>query len=206
MTIPAEGWAQLAGDAKRERILAAARELFAREGFDASMPALATAIGVGVGSLYRYVPSKHELIAALVLERLKEIEVEVRAALARDVPAADALWAVLAELAEQQAADDVMGRAIELVGGDPRVRRARGAVTAAFDGLIDRGKREGSVRADASGLDVHLLFAATRAARPVDPTGWRRVLGLFIDALRVEPVGIAEPSHPTSDVPHRAKP
>src|SRR5579862_2152776 len=118
MAIPAEGWAQLAADAKRERILAAARELFAREGFDASMPALANAIGVGVGSLYRYVPSKHELIAALVLERLKEIDAEVRSALASDAGAADALWAVLGELAEQQAADDVMGRAIELVGED----------------------------------------------------------------------------------------
>lgn len=179
---------QLAADAKRERILAAARELFARDGFDASMPALAAAIGVGVGSLYRYVPSKRELIAALVLERLKEIDAEVRSALASDARAADALWAVLGELAEQQAADDVMGCAIELVGEDPRVRRARGRVTAGFDALIDRGKAEGSVRADAGGLDVHLLFAATRAARTVDPAGWRRVLELFIDALRVEPM------------------
>ncbi|MGH2849362.1 MAG: TetR/AcrR family transcriptional regulator, partial [Solirubrobacteraceae bacterium] len=162
--------------------------------------ALATAIGVGVGSLYRYVPSKHELIAALVLERLTQIDADVRAALASDTPAAEALWSVLGELAEQQAADGVMGRAIELVGEDPRVRRARGRVTAAFDALIDRGKAEGSVRADAGGLDVHLLFAATRAARTVDPTGWRRVLALFIDALRVETIESA------SEVPDRARP
>jgi AcrR family transcriptional regulator len=184
MAIPVGAWAQLTADAKRERILAAARDLFAREGLDASMPALATAIGAGVGSLYRVVPSKHELIAALVLERLAEVDHVVRAALASDAPAADALWAVLWELAEQQATDDIMGRAFELVADDARVRRLHLRVTATFDQLIERAQAEGSVRADASGRDVHLLFAATRAARTVDVRGWRRVLELFIDSLR----------------------
>jgi AcrR family transcriptional regulator len=184
MTIPVQAWTQLAPEAKRARIHAAARELFARQGFDAPMPALATALGVGVGSLYRSVPSKHELITSLVLERLREVEQEVRGALASDARAAEALWAVLWKLAEQQSSDDLMGRAIELVGGEARVRRARARATVAFDELIDRARGEGSVRADASGRDVHLLFAATRAARTVDPAGWRRVLELFIESLR----------------------
>jgi hypothetical protein len=32
-------------------------------------------------------------------------------------------------------------------------------------------------------LDLRLLFAATRAAKRVEPTAWRRMLELFIDSL-----------------------
>ena len=67
MAIPDAGWAALDPATKRERILDAARELFAREGVDAPMPALASAVGVGVGSVYRCFPSKQDLIAALVV-------------------------------------------------------------------------------------------------------------------------------------------
>jgi hypothetical protein len=41
-------------------------------------------------------------------------------------------------------------------------------------------------------VDLRLLFAATRAAKQVEPTAWRRMLELFIDALdtrRGEPTG-----------------
>ena len=187
MAIPAVGWTELEPPAKRERILAAARELFSRDGLDAPMPALAAAIGVGVGSLYRCYPSKHELIAALVVQRLEEIRDAVLAASAPDAEPWRSLREVLGELAEQQAGDDLMGTASELVAADPQVRRARAATMAAFDALLARAQAAGHVRADASSRDVHLLFVATRAARAVDRTAWRRVLELFIDALAAVP-------------------
>ena len=59
---------------KRARLLRAAGEVFARDGLDAPMPAVAAAAGAGVGSVYRQFPSKHDLLAALVVERLQEIE------------------------------------------------------------------------------------------------------------------------------------
>jgi len=67
MTIPV--WASLSGEEKRERTLAAADELFAREGLDVAMPVLAAAIGAGVGSIYRMVGAKEDVIAALVIKR-----------------------------------------------------------------------------------------------------------------------------------------
>src|SRR5579872_4558142 len=126
MTIPAVSWSALDADAKRGRILTAARDLFARDGLDAPMPALAAALGVGVGSLYRCYPSKHELIAALMIQRLEQIRaVVVAAAPDDDADAWRALCSLLRELAEEQAGDEVFGRADQLVGGDRRVRRAQ---------------------------------------------------------------------------------
>jgi AcrR family transcriptional regulator len=184
MTIPAVAWAALEPSAKRERLLAAARDVFAREGLDAPMPAVAAATGAGVGSLYRCFPSKRDLIAALVVQRLEAIRETVLDALALDGDPWQSLCDVLLELAEQQAADELIGRAYELVRDDAAVSGARDATTAAFEELFARARAQGRVRADASARDVHLLFAATRAARAVDGDGWRRVLELFVDALR----------------------
>jgi len=181
--IPVVVWTDLEPAAKRDRLLAAARELFAAEGLDAPMPALAAALGVGVGSLYRCYPSKRDLIAALVLQRLAEIRETVLAAVAHGGDPWRSLCAVLHELAERQAADELTGRAYELLADDPDVRRARDGVTAAFEELFARAREAGRVRADASARDVHLLFTATRAARAIDADGWRRVLELFLDAL-----------------------
>lgn len=184
MVIPDASWAALDAASKRERILDAARELFAREGVDAPMPALAAAVGVGVGSVYRCFPSKQELIAALVIARYDEVADSARAALAgagEDAFAAlcELLWA----LAERQAADDLMGWAGELVADEPAVRRRRAQVTALFEDLLDLARAQGRLRADATSADIHLLFAATRAARTIEPEGWRRMLALLIDAL-----------------------
>jgi len=184
MAIPDAGWAALDPATKRERILDAARELFAREGVDAPMPALASAVGVGVGSVYRCFPSKQDLIAALVVARYDEVAELAQAALAgAGEDAFAAMCTLLWELAERQASDDLMGWAGELVADEPVVRRRRTRVTVILDELLDLARAQGRLRPDASSRDIHLLFAATRSARTVDADGWRRVLVLLIDAL-----------------------
>lgn len=52
--------------ANRERIVAAARELLAREGLEASMEEVARAAGVGAGTLYRRFVTKDVLIDAIL--------------------------------------------------------------------------------------------------------------------------------------------
>ena len=51
----------------RERILAAASELFAERGLDASMPELAERAGVGVGTVYRAFPDKEHVLSEKTL-------------------------------------------------------------------------------------------------------------------------------------------
>ena len=73
------------GQRTRERILAAAEEVFGQMGYEpASITAITQAAGVAQGTFYVYFPSKH----AIFIELIKDFAVRVRAAIARaTVPA-----------------------------------------------------------------------------------------------------------------------
>lgn len=180
-------WAALDTEAKRERLLRAAAEVFAREGLDAAMPAVAAAAGAGVASIYRQFPSKHELLAALVTRRFEQIADAARGAFARGGDCWSELTEMLRMLVEQEAADDFLGEARTAVANHPDVVAATEQATAGFEQLLAGARAEGRLRADASMLDIRLLFAATRAAKRVEPHAWPRMLKLLIDALDTNP-------------------
>jgi AcrR family transcriptional regulator len=180
---PERAWAELSVEAKHERILSAAGSVFAREGLDASMPAVAALAGAGVGSLYRQFASKRELLAALVIRRLRQIEDAAVDAASRDGDHWQVLTDILWNLLEQDAADDFLGDAWSQVEDHDDVQVAAAASRAALDQLIALAQAEGSVRADASSLDVRLIFVAARASRQVDRDAWQRVFALMLDGL-----------------------
>jgi AcrR family transcriptional regulator len=191
---PTSCWATLDPEEKRIRLLRAAGEVFARDGLDAPMPAIAAAAGAGVGSVYRQFPSKHDLLAALVVERLGETERGAERALAGTGGPWAELTGLLWALAERQAADDVLGEAMATVSTHPAVQSALAATMIALEDLLAAARAEGRLREDANALDLRLLFAATRAATQLGPDAWRRMLDLGIDALHA---GSAErPSGP----------
>jgi AcrR family transcriptional regulator len=190
MPIPASAtttacWSELSAEDKRSRLLAAAGEVFARDGLDAPMPAIATAACAGIGSVYRQFPSKHDLLAALVIERLKEVRDNVDSALTGTT---EGPWAALTDLlwtlVERQSGDDVLSEAIATVSSNPAVQEARATTVTAMGRLLAAAQAEGRARADATTLDLQLLFAATAAAAQLSPGAWRRMLELGIDALR----------------------
>jgi AcrR family transcriptional regulator len=180
---PERDWSELSAQAKHERILRAAGGLFASQGLDASMPAVAALAGAGVGSLYRQFPSKRELLAALVIRRLEQIKAAAEQAAAEATDHWQALTEMLWRLLEQQAADDFLGEAWNQVEEHDDVQVAATASRAALDALIALARAEGSVRADASALDVRLMFAAAQASRQIGPDTWQRVFELMIDGL-----------------------
>jgi AcrR family transcriptional regulator len=180
-------WADLSADEKHARLLRAAGEVFARDGLDAPMPAIAAAAGAGVGSVYRQFPSKEDLLAALVVERLNDARIGAENALeSPDGPWA-ALVALLWTLAERQLGDDVLGEALATVSAHRAVEEAIGETMLAIERLLAAAREEGRLRADTTGLDVRLILSATRAAGPLGPQAWRRMLELGIDALAVAP-------------------
>jgi len=176
-------WVALSAEAKRERILCAAGRIFVRDGLDAPMPAVAAAAGAGVASIYRQFPSKHDLIAALVVRRLDQIADAAATAAARESGHWTALIEMLWMIVEHQAGDDFLGEARTMVIDHPDVIAATERTGEAIEQLLAAARAEGRLREDATTLDLTLLFAATRAARRVDPDAWRRVLELFVDAL-----------------------
>lgn len=182
-------WTELASEAKRERLLTAAGEVFARDGLDASMPAVAAAAGAGVASIYRQFPSKHELLAALVVRRMDQIAAAAARAAQRECDCWSALTEMLWTIVEHQPGDDFLGEARMTVADHPEVRSATGRATRALEKLLAGARAEGRLRADATTLDLRLLFAATRAAKQVEPAAWRRMLELLIDALDTRGAG-----------------
>ncbi len=178
-----ERWATLCQSDKRERLLQAAAEVFRTDGIEAPMPAVAAAAGSGVASIYRQFASKHELLAALVTRRREQVAEQARSAAASEGDHFQALCDMLWAVVERDADDDFMGDARAMVADHPDVRASRDRLTEAIEALLARARAEGRLREDATALDVRLVFAATRAAKRVEPAAWRRTLELLIDAL-----------------------
>jgi AcrR family transcriptional regulator len=181
---PATGaWSALAPGEKRERLLSAAGDVFARHGLDAPMSEVAEAAGAGVASLYRCFPSKHELLAKLVARRMDQIADAAVDAVAQPGDRWRALTDLLTGLVNNQSADNFLGEARVAVAENPEVIASSARAEMAIDELLDAARAEGRLRADASALDMRLLFAATRTAKQVEPENWPRMLELMLDAL-----------------------
>src|SRR5579863_8547777 len=162
---PGLRWSALTTEQKHQRILCAAGRVFARDGLDASMPAVAAEAGAGVGSLYRQFPSKHDLLAALVIRRLLQIQQTAAEAAAAPGDHWQALTELLRGAVERNAADDFLGEAWNHVEDHDQVQVAAEATYGAFTRLIDLARAEGGIRSDATAFDVRLLFMAARASR-----------------------------------------
>lgn len=184
MTVPAQEWASLSVEEKRSRALAAADRLFAREGLDASMPALAEALGIGVGSIYRQVGTKDELIGALVIERSKVLSERFEATLVDPDP-----WAALAG-AVHETVDDCLRDALSQSAWDQaavvsdEVREARQQATESLNVMFERARKAGEINAEASPEDLRLLFFALREFSSVGADQAHRFADLVLRGIR----------------------
>src|SRR5690349_10916702 len=104
MSVPTERPLRADARRNRERVLEAARAVFAEHGRDAQMDDVAKKAGVGVGTVYRHFPTKEALIEALVVDSFQKIALRAEAALQAD-DAWDALASTLWAGAEILAAD-----------------------------------------------------------------------------------------------------
>lgn len=176
-------WGELDADEKRRRLLDVAKDVFTEQGLDATMPRIAAAAGVGVGSLYRCYGSKEDLVAALVIRQLRLLQAEVSASAEQD-EAWPAIEASVRRIAERQATNKLLSGALSSISERRDVVTALGELSLAWQQLIDRAREEGTVRSDATVKDLRFVFAAARAADEVDPGGRDRILTLLLEALR----------------------
>lgn len=184
---PPSSWVALAPAVKRERIIAAAIAVFARQGLEAPMHEVAAAAGAGVASIYRIFPSKHELWAAIVIRRVEEMASAFEQACERPGARWDALVEVLSAHVAHQSPEPFFNEARALVEDRPEVAEAIARNVAAQARLLDAARAEGRLRADATPADLKLLFAATRAARRDNPDRVPRMLELMLHALDTQP-------------------
>jgi AcrR family transcriptional regulator len=179
----ATAWVDLDPGEKRERLLDVATEVFTEQGLDAPMPRIASAAGIGIGSLYRSYGSKEDLVAALLLRQLGLLREEVvEAGEQRD--AWSAIESSVRRIAERQATNNLLRGALGLTSERRDVAAALAEVSLAWQELIDRARDEGTVRGDTTVKDIRFLFAAARAADEVEVGGSARVVELLLEALR----------------------
>ena len=171
----------------RERVIAAAAEVFAEKGEDAGVPEIAARAGVGKGTVYRCFPTKDHLLAAVASERARWFEREARAAAIADDP-----WAAFGRfmelVADAHCADRCMVASMAQSIALPELAEARAAATDALGDLMDRAIEQGTMRPDATPAEVKVLLGGVArslaAAHERDPAIWRRYVALVVDALR----------------------
>jgi AcrR family transcriptional regulator len=147
----------LRADARRnrEKVLAAAREVFEREGHGVPLDDIARAAGVGPGTVYRHFPTKDALFAAVVEERVRDLEEAARAGAAADDPGA-AFFAFLDRVTVEAGVKHDLADA--LTAPTPSLELLADLRLAVAD-LLGRAQEVGAVRA---GLDVDGLFALVK--------------------------------------------
>jgi AcrR family transcriptional regulator len=180
----------LRSDARRNRVrlVASARELFAREGVDVSVEEITLHAGVGMGTLYRHFPTKEELIDAVLEDAFAElVELAERAAEADDA------WAGFAGFLEEALARHAANRGLKDVvassgHGRRRAQAIRTRIQPLLGRLVERAQEQGALRSDFTPEDLPLVFwTASRVIEmtaTVAPDHWRRYLGLVLDGLR----------------------
>ncbi len=171
----------------RERILAAAGEVFAERGVDATLDEVAARAGVGVGTVYRRYPNKAALLDELFEQRIAELA-SIADEAAAEADAWRALTRFLERLEELLAADRALEHLVVGAGpGQERVARARERLRAPVAALVERAKAAGRLRADVEAADIsilHTMLAAVVArTRDSAPDLWRRYLALLVDGL-----------------------
>ena len=190
----------------RQRILEAARELFAERGLGVTLNDIAHHAGVGVGTVYRRFPDKAQLIDALFEQRFEEFVQLMDAALGDPDP-----WQGFAGFLERalelQAADRGLR---ELVlgapGGRERIAQLREQLYPRGARLVQRAREAGQLRADCEAEDIAILQLmlglVIDAAQDVVPELWRRYLGIVFQGLRANP-GPPAPLTPSALSPER---
>jgi AcrR family transcriptional regulator len=170
----------------RDRILAAAEQVFGEQGAAGSTEDVASRAGVGIGTVFRHFPTKNALIEAALIRHFARLTERARR-LADAASPGEALRALVREMIETgptkitlislAAADDGVP-----AGADAASRELRDATEV----VLRRAQDAGQARPEATIDEVYLLIrslAQTSAATPVAPSTLRRAADIVLAGL-----------------------
>ncbi|NEE13315.1 TetR/AcrR family transcriptional regulator, partial [Streptomyces sp. SID7499] len=172
----------------RERIVAAARELFVESGPDVALDDVARRAGVGNATLYRNFPDRAALTHEVVLAVTSRITLRAEEAAATESDPFTALSRFV-----HAAADERIGALCPMLSGvfdkdHPELLAERDRLEEAVEGLVARAMSAGRLRTDIAVGDV--LVALSQLTRPLPGIACQgidrfthRHLQLFLDGL-----------------------
>jgi AcrR family transcriptional regulator len=191
----------------RQRLIAAAREVFAQRGLHVPMEDIARHAGVGVATLYRRFPTRADLIMGAFEAKMCAYADAVAQALTEPDP-----WTgfcgYLERLCAMQAEDRGFANVLTMTFpagkqfDDERKRAHR-----MFGELVRRAQDEGRLRDDFAGEDLAMMLMANAGviAGTADaaPGTWRRFAAYMIQAFSAANAAPLPPP-PTPTAMHRA--
>lgn len=192
MTTPPPGQA-LRADARRnyERILRAARLVFAEQGVDVAIDEIAQRAGVGNATLYRRFPTRQALLEAVHREEIDAMSARARQLLALPSPE-EALTTWLRELVRQGSTSRSLTTALTVAlrsaGSD--VSWCRETMVAAATSLLDRAQMAGAIDGHITAGQVLKLANAVALASEGEPDQERQadeLLTVVLNGIRRQP-------------------
>jgi len=145
--------------ANQERLVKAAIEVMAREGITVPLSVIAEAAGVGIGTFYRRFPDRASLLEELAVRGYADLT-----AILDELVAAEHLSGIDAVRAFLERSVAIGDRLILPLRGAPPVstpgsRRGRESVASKLDALLELGRRDGSIRAGVTAIDIAVASA-----------------------------------------------
>jgi len=175
-------------DAKRnyELLVSAARDVFAAEGSDASMEAIARRAGVGVGTLYRHFPKRIDVVEAVYRGDVDELVASAGQAVAELEPLAAVEAFLLAFARYARTKRTFLEELRDAFDKRPDLRlQSMERINAAADLVVGRAQRSGLLRDDITGADLMQLMGPICTSPTLTEEQGKRLLGLVLDGLRV---------------------
>src|SRR5690349_1354053 len=141
----------------RQRVLDAARDLFAQRGLEATLNDVAHHAGVGVGTVYRRFATKEELLDAIFESAIDQIVALAESALSQQNSWDGFVWFV-EQLCELTATDRGLREMVYSTAyGGYSVVCARQRLVPPISRLFDRARVDGYLRPDAEHTDMPIL-------------------------------------------------
>lgn len=172
----------------RQRVIDAARELFAMRGIEATLNEVAHHAGLGVGTVYRRFRTKEELLEAVFEDAINELIALAESALHHDDSWQGFVWFV-EQMCELTATDrGAREMAFSRTYGGDRVEAMRVRLVPQITKLVERAQEDGYLRPDLSPTDMPIFGLMTGTvsefAGHVDAQLWRRYLAILLDGIR----------------------
>lgn len=172
----------------RQRIVAAARELFAARGLEATLNDVAHHAGVGVGTVYRRFATKEELLEAVFEDGIDQVVELAKAAVHVEDSWDGFVWFV-EHLCELTATDRGLREMVcSKAYGGYRVECARLRLDPHVTMVVERAREDGYLRGEIEAGDMPILnlLAGTVSewAGHVEPDLWRRYVALLLEGMR----------------------
>jgi AcrR family transcriptional regulator len=174
-------------DARRnyERLVDAARKVFAEQGGGASMEAIARQAGVGVGTLYRHFPKRIDVVEAVYRGDVDLLVGSVERGLTELGPWAGLEAWLRAYVDYGRSKRTFLNELHEAFEKNPDLKPAsRDRIWAACDRVLTRAQEAGQARTDISGQDLMQLVSPMCMNSTLTVEQGERLLAMVLDGLR----------------------